>query len=275
MLYHHHGDVRLPVYATLALCAGPVFFYRAFRDFRTRQLLQNTPASHIRSMAMGLVEVNGEVVPRSTHTAPFSGRSCAYWEIDIATQAKRSWNIVHRNSSGSPFFVKDETGLALVYPKGAECKVLNGVEEICNGINVPDCYNHYMDDEQLGFRLVWRLSRLRFRERILEEGQRVFVMGTAMPRPQSLDVSQDAMLEATGTDGPHEQRIRELQSQASATIRRGQNEPIFLISQQSERDLALTLGLRAYAGMFGGPALTLFGMSYWLLWLASLGRLSL
>jgi hypothetical protein len=83
-------------------------------------------------------------------------------------------------------------------------------------------------------------------------------MGTAMPRPQALDVSQGALLEATGTDGPHEQRIRELQSQASATIRRGENERVFIISQQSERDLALTFGLRAYAEMLG--ALTLFGM---------------
>ena len=274
-MVHHHPSLGFPVYATLALCAGPVFFYRAFRDFRTRQLLQNTPASHIRSMAMGLVEVNGDVVQRSEHTAPFSGRPCAYWEVDIATQAKRSWNIVHRNSSGSPFFVRDETGLALVYPKGAECKVLNGVEEMCSGINVPECYTRYMDQEHLGFQLVWRMSSLRFRERIIEEGQRVFVIGTAMPRPQALDVSQDSLLEATGTDGPHEQRMRELQSQAAATIRRGENEKIFIISQESERDLALTLGLRAYAGMFGGPALTLFGMSYWLLWLASLGRVSL
>ena len=108
---------------------------RAFRDFRTRQLIENTPPARIRSMAMGLVEVNGEVVPRSEHQAPFSGRPCAYWQVEIATQGRRnSWTTVHRACSGSPFFIRDETGLALVYPKDAECRVMNPVEETCSGI---------------------------------------------------------------------------------------------------------------------------------------------
>lgn len=264
---------EFPIYATLALGAGPWLFARAFRDLRTRRLIQNTPTARVRSMAMGLVEINGEVVQRSEHLAPFSGRPCAYWQVEVATRGRRNtWTTVHRAASGSPFFVQDDTGLALVYPKDADCRVIHQVEEVCSGINLPDCYAQYLADRKLMFQFVWRLSTLRFRERVLEEGQRVYVLGTAMPRPQVLEVSQDAALEATGTDGPHERRIRQLQQQAAGVIRRGDNERVFIISQQSERELTLTLGLRAWAQMFAGPALTLFGLGYWLHVLASRGR---
>jgi hypothetical protein len=262
----------MPVVATVALASGPWLFMRAFRDLRTRRLIENTPTARIRSMAMGLVEIDGEVVPRSEHQAPFSGRPCAYWQVDIATRGRNnSWSIVHREASGSPFFVRDPTGLALVYPQGADCKVRDQLEETCIGIQLPDCYVHYMDERHLAFRHVWRLSTLRFRERVLEEGQRVYVLGTAVPHTQSLTVSQEEVLEATGTDGPHEHRIRELQQEATAVVRRGDSEKIFIISQQSERDLTLGLGLRAWAGMVGGPALTLFGLGAWMLLLAQRG----
>ncbi len=262
-------DRETLVVATVALACGLWLFLRAFRDLRTRRLIQNTPAAHIRSMAMGLVEINGEVVLRSEHEAPFSGRPCAYWQVDISTRGRNNaWNIVHHASSGSPFFVRDETGLALVYPQDADCRVRNQVEETCVGIQLPECYTKYMDDRHLAFRHVWELSTLRFRERTLEEGQRVFILGAAVPRPQAMDVSQDAVLEATGTDGPHERRIRELQHEACAIVRRGESEKLFIISQESERDVAFTLGLRGWAEMVGGPLLTLAGLGCWLLYLS-------
>lgn len=266
-------SVQLALFAVFALGAGPWIFFRAFRDLRTRRLIENTPTARVRSMAMGLVEISGQVVPRSEHMAPFSGRPCAYWEVDIATRGRNnSWSVVHKNASGSPFFLRDETGLALVYPKGADCRVRNQVEETCVGINLPESYTQYMDDQRLAFRHVWQLSTLRFRERVLDEGERVFVLGTAVPRPQAMTVSQDEVLEATGTDGPHERRIRELQHEATGVVRLGESEKVFIISQQSEREMTFMLGMRGWAEMVGGPALTLFGLGYWLLYLANRGR---
>ena len=259
----------LPIYATLSLCAGPILFYRSFRDMRTRRLIQNTPTARIRSMAMGLVEINGGVVSHSMQSAPFSGRPCAYWELDIATQNRRGWTVVHRNSSGHPFYVRDETGLALVYPKGADCKVRFGVSETCLGISLPPCYAQYMDDQQLALRHLWRLSNMRFRERLLEDGQKVFVLGSAEPRARALDVSDDQALESTGTDDVRGRRIRALHDETVAVVRRGQNEPTFIISQESERELTLDLGLRALGEAIAGPALSLFGLGYWLYALSS------
>lgn len=264
---------QVPIYATVALGAGLWLFARAFRNLRTRQLIENTPTTRIRSMAMGLVEIEGEVVTGSAHDAPFSGRSCAYWEIDIATRARNGWSIVHRASSGNPFYVRDETGLALVYPKGAECKVKNQVEEECSGINLPECYARYLDDQHLAFRHVWRLSTLRFRERTLEDGQRLFVLGTAVPPPRAVGVSDAGEFVATGTDGAGG-RLRELQSATAGVVRRGEHERVFIISQESERDLTFDLGLSAWGQLIAGPTLTVSGLGYWLYVLSQHGRFS-
>src|SRR5262245_8291653 len=178
---------ELPIYATLSLCSGPLLSARSFRDLRTRRLIQNTPTARIRSMAMGLVEINGNVVTSSAQIAPFSGRPCAYWEVDISTRRwgrRQGWTTVHRKASGHPFMVRDEPGVAAVFPHAAGCRVRYGVGEECMGLAVPECYASYMKEQELFFRHVWRLSVLRFRERILEEGMRIYVLGTATPRAE-------------------------------------------------------------------------------------------
>jgi hypothetical protein len=257
--------LELPFWASLALGAGPVLFWRSFRDLRTRRLIQNTPTARIHSMPMGLVEINGQASPRSELTAPFSGRPCAYWQVDVATRSRRNaWTIVHRNASGHPFFLRDETGVALVYPKDATVRLNFQVEEECLGISLPDVYAQYLREQHPAGSALWRMGSLRFRERVLEAGQRVFVMGTALPRPQSVTISMDDELEATGTDDRRAHRLLGLDREAQAVIRRGESEPTFIISQQSERELTTQLGLRATAELIGGPALTLLGLAYWL-----------
>jgi len=255
----------LPLFATLALITGPVLFVRAFKDFRMQRLIQNTPTAKIRSMPMGMVEVEGEVVPRSVLQAPFSSRPCAFWEVDISTETRRGqWNVVHRNHSGHPFFLDDGTGVAMVMPHGAETRLQHGVEEECAGLSLPECYASYMRDENLALRDFWQLSAMRFRERIIEEGQHVFVLGTAMPRGRAVTVADDEQLAATGTEDPRAHRLRELSDRSTAVLRQGETQPTFILSQQSERDLGMSLGLRAMAELAGGPLLTLFGLGYWL-----------
>jgi len=256
---------ELPFWAALSLGAGPWLFLRSFRDLRTRRLIQNTPTARIRSMPMGLVEVGGQAVPRSELVAPFSGRPCAYWQVDIATRSRRNaWTVVHRNASGDPFFLRDDTGVALVYPADATVKLNFQLEEECNGFSLPEVYAQYLHEQRLRGGALWRMGAMRFRERVLEADQRVFVLGTAMPRPQAVVISMDDEIEATGTDDRSARRLQSLDHEVHAVIRRGENERTYIISQQSERELTTQLGLRATAELVGGPALTLFGLAYWL-----------
>ena len=197
--------------------------------------------------------------------APFSGRPCVYWEVDVATRAKNSWHVVHREASGSPFYLRDETGLALVHPAEATVRIGFQLEEQCAGVSLPEVYARYLHDRRPVAGALWRVGSLRFRERVLEAGQQVYVLGTAMPRPQSVAISTDEDLEMTGTDGWRARRLQHLDPEVRAVVRRGENERTYIISQQSERDLTMQLGLEAAAGLVVGPALALLGLGYWLL----------
>ena len=271
----------LMVYAAIGLLLGPVWFLHGFQAFRRKRLIENTPTARIRSMAMGLVEVNGRIASRSEILAPFSGRPCAYWQVDVSTGSrgknggKGSWHVVHENHSGQPFFLSDDTGVAMVFPQGAECRLNFQVEEDCSGLALPDCYVQYLDEHCHAKSILWRLGTLRFRERILEDGQHAFILGTAMPRSQAFTISEDQTALATGTDGgamSFNVRHQLLDQNATATIRKGTNETTFVISQASEREVTTMLGWKALAGMLGGPLAAVTALAYWLNVVASFHR---
>jgi hypothetical protein len=260
---------REALWATVGLIAGPIMFVKGFRTLRTQRLIRNTPTARIRSMAMGLVEVQGAVEGRSMVSAPFSGRSCVYWEVDVSVRTRHSWNVVHRNKSGNPFYLRDETGLAMVYPKGADVRLSGwGTDETCHGLNMPACYADYLRMNPSMTLTVSRLGMLRFRERALEEGQAIYVLGSAMPRARVVTVSEGEALAATGTDGAASV-VRTRDAEVVAVIRRGESERTFLISEHSEMALAAGLGWKAAAMIIGGPIATVAGLAYWLYAFAS------
>ena len=263
-------DFRIPMMAAVALGAGPWLFWKGFRQLRTLRLIENTPTARIRSMAMGLVEVHGRVSSRSTQTAPFSGKTCAYWQVDIAVRGRNrgSWSVIHRNASGSPFFLADDTGMAMVYPHGSDCRLRFGTEEECFGLMPPSPYAEYLHEHGSFMTQTARLGMLRFRERVLEEGQDVYVLGTATPRSQARVVGEAEALEDTGTYAPGVARLRERDREYTAVIRQGENDRTFIISPEQERDLATGLRLKAGAMILGGPPIALFGLGYWLMALA-------
>ena len=259
-----HNDARLAFWATMGLGGGPVLFYRGFKGMRTRRLIADTPTARIRSMAMGLVEVNGAVELRSWVNAPFSGKTCAYWEIDISTPVRNSWDVLYRDQSGSPFFLRDEDAVALVYPRGATCKIPFGMEEVCAGPNLPPPYDEYLSAHPSAVGRLYRLGRLRFRERTIDVGTEVYVLGTAMPRAQERVIEEGDLIQATDTDDAGVTRLRTLDHEVTGVIRRGENEPTFIISEASERSLMTELGAQTLQ-LVGGPLITLSGIGYWLL----------
>ena len=114
------------------------------------------------------------------------------------------------------------------------------------GLALPEIYSQYMGEQHLAFRHLWRLGALRFRERLLEDGQPVFILGTAMPKPRVLDISRppsrstppgtDAM--RPGVTHTHAREVARLVRQAASA------SSVFIISQESERMLTLELRMR-------------------------------
>lgn len=265
-------------FGALLAGAGPWAFWHGFKALRVQQLIRNTPTARVRSMAIGLVEVNGTVTPRSRTIAPFSSRPCVWWGVEVQTlsskskSGSRSWHTVHRAASGRPFYLRDESGVALVYPEGADCKVGYDVQEQTGGLGVPQMYMDFMESRGLGMRHLWAMGPMRFRERRLEEGQGLYVLGRAFPKSVARSVSFDEeALEATGTDSYGATHVRTLDEEVCAVIRRGPRDPAFILSTNSERNETLLYGLRALGGLVGGPLLTIFGV-WCLLELAKFGR---
>ena len=269
-----------PLGATAAVGFGTVAFVQGFRALRVQRLIRDTPTAKVRSIAMGLVEVEGKVHARSQVVAPFTNRSCAWWEVELQTLSESNrglqrWRTVYKEESGHPFYLEDATGLALVYPQGAEMRAGSMVHEETRGLGVPEPYAGFMAERHLGMRHVWSMGAMRFRERVVEEGSKVFVLGRAHPKPHAVDVSMDEeLLQATGTEAIRTQHVRSYDGECCAVIRRGKDDAAFLISAYSEKTMSTEYGFKALGGLLGGPALTLFGV-WCLIELAKSGDLRL
>jgi hypothetical protein len=113
--------------AVIGVLAGVYLFYRGFRLLQRKRLILDTPASKIRSAAMGLVEINGLVVGPYTMMAPITGVPCYYFRTTAWQWQQRGknseWVKVADESLHVPFFLDDNTGRVLVDPQGAEMDI--------------------------------------------------------------------------------------------------------------------------------------------------------
>ncbi len=113
--------------AFIGAFAGVYLFYRGFRLLQRKRLIMNTPASKIRSAAMGLVEINGLAAGPYTIMAPITGVPCYYFHTTAWQWQQRGknseWVKVADEHLHVPFFLDDNTGRVLVNPQGAEMDI--------------------------------------------------------------------------------------------------------------------------------------------------------
>jgi hypothetical protein len=255
-----------PVVSAFAMGAGGFAFFHGFRALRLQQLIRSTPTAKVRSLAIGLVELQGALKSRSRTRGPFTDRDCVWWEVELQTlrdsnKGARQWHTVHKESSGHPFYLDDGTGAAMIYPQGAEIRAGDVVSEETGGFGVPEPYASFMETRALAMRKLWSIGPMRFRERVLEEGRAVFVFGRAEPRARAVEISMDdEALEATGTDAIGAKYVRMNDGRCSAVIRKGPRDPALLISDKSEKSMSTEYGLKAFGGLVGGPLLAMFGL---------------
>src|SRR5262245_60877393 len=113
------------LWACAGTIAGLVAFYHGFTQLKKKRLMENIPTSKIRSMALGLVEVEGDAEPVALLTAPFSKAACVYYQYKVEelrqSRNSRTWVMIHHgNSQDAPFYLHDDTGQVLVNPRGSE-----------------------------------------------------------------------------------------------------------------------------------------------------------
>jgi len=235
----------------LGLAGAGVFLY-GFNRMNKYNLIKDIPSSKIRSIAMGLVEVNGNVVPDKTIKTPFSNVDSVYYRYKIEeyvehtstdskgmTHTTHQWQTLADGERRIPFFAKDETGSVYVNPQGGEFNVpikkmflqkpgmiislgpiVNLLKDLDKGENVQfnasslnlvpiDPKNINVGGVVFGTRGPRRGDR-RYYEYYIEPGENVYVMGTAANNP--------------GVPN-------------NVYIHKGENEPTFIISNRSEKEL--------------------------------------
>ncbi len=93
--------------------AWSIWMFKAnFKTLKRKRAIQGVPTSKIRAVAMGQVEVSGEVI--ATLTEPVDKKECVYYYLSISEGKEKYWNLIHYETKSESFFLNDGTGSVLI-----------------------------------------------------------------------------------------------------------------------------------------------------------------
>lgn len=177
------------------VCAGIVLFPYGLVNLKYKRMVENTPTSKVRSMAMGLVEVEGQARRYYDLKATYSRTRCIYFRcrfyrkkrvyvasrwafLQTGGSHSEQWRLERETASGRlPFYLEDKTGRVLVRPKGAIFIVSRASQQFSGTMG-------------MNAELLLRDDRTRIREDLIPEGARVYVLGKARPEKTEDTVSE-------------------------------------------------------------------------------------
>ena len=217
---------------------GIALFFYGFRLNRRKDLIETTPTSSIRSLAIGPVEITGNAKPSGPMlSSPFSGMPCVFFSYKVEERQRYGkqdkWVTVTEGQSHLPFAVRDATGAVMIIPIGAELMIeTRGTYQNGGHMNLPPTVEAGL--ATLGITSSgWLSSKtLRCMESFILPEERVYILGTAQEGDQDESANEARLFIGRHPDG------------------------VFMISDRSERDLVFKLQWQVLALLYGGPALT-------------------
>jgi hypothetical protein len=278
-------------------------FFRGFMRLRRRRLIQNTPTSTIRGLAMGLVEIQGAISAPQILTTPLSKTECVVYKFMVEeyrrTGRSGHWaTVASGDSFESPFWLDDGTGKIMVFPKGAEMIwPRDYFFETGIGKQIPDELISFLDWRGISQHNWLGTKTLRFSEWYIKERQVVYVLGSTRKtgkdpaesykeelvkrlevlkkdpeKMREVDTNKDGRISEEEWDGVLKKVEEELLTQAiknstqdnplDIVITKGEGKQVFIISDNSEKDILGGLSREAVLGIFGGAALSLVTLAY-------------
>ncbi len=242
------SNEKLFIYSIFGFFFGIYLFFKGFKWLKLKRLIENIPTSKIRSLAMGLVEIYGEVIPAKDQLlkSPFSNHDCVYYryEIQELRRSKRSsyWATIKSGEKGAYFFLKDNTGMVLVNPANAEIDIpLDFETRTLNSKNNPalDTFFKSISFSSTGFLGFGRT--LKYQEYYIAPKDKLYIMGTA-------------------GDNPFVEDGTAIYNAADIMVQKGKDQ-IYYVSDSNEKDLLSKLTWKTFGGLFGGAALSLVCLS--------------
>jgi len=239
------SPARLIIYSAVGFLVGLFLFYAGFMWLKRKRLIEDIPTSKIRSIAMGLVEINGKAHPakKEIMKSPLTGKECVYYRYMVEKYVQSGkhghWSTVKTGNSTEPFFVQDETGKVMVDPQHAEVHVPMSYHSQSQWGKDPEpVVKRFLEKENIRFegRLFGTNYTMRYREWVISPNTELYVMGTADDNPY--------VEEATAVEGAED-----------IIIKRG-GEKIMMISNKKEKQILNTLKWKAILGIAGGALLS-------------------
>ena len=270
------ASAKIDVWLTVGFGAALYYFFKGFRVFREYRVLMDTPETPIRSIPMGLVEIHGKAQADQTVNSPVTQTPCCFYQVNIErwVQSKNGghWSHVATDAEGVRFYLEDGSGKVMVDARNAEYDLIQtarvetgsrtrsslgrffsgiGSPKVATGALAPDtdllAYTQSVVSARghsfsltgggmlsLGGGLSLNLGlshRFRLTEFLILPGHWYDVTGTCTENPS-----------------PRDEHDRNL-------IQKGVNEPTFLITWRSEKEIRRTLRNRAAKYIFGGGLL--------------------
>ncbi len=240
---------------------GLWFFYRGLRLYRKTLLVADTPATPIRSIAMGLAQVQGLAKGEGAFPSPVSGTPCYAFKVEIQRWKSNSnggeWNHYRTDVNGTQFYLEDSSGRVQVDPRGAEFDVpLNcrrTVPDSTTGswfdkeadmpsadaykamANTGPAFRSEMDLQEYAAGMGGMDERFRFREYCIIPDNQYDVLGTCRENPNP--------------SGPNDRNL----------ITKDLHERTFLISSKAAQKLESSMRWKSALMVWGGIALVTIG----------------
>jgi hypothetical protein len=116
---------QLDLLLAMGFGVGLYDFFKGFQVYREYRIIEDTPRTPIRSIAMGLVHVRGRASGSETVLSPVTRTPCFFYKVDIekwegGRDAPPGWRHVKTDAEGINFYLEDSTGKVLVDVHGAE-----------------------------------------------------------------------------------------------------------------------------------------------------------
>lgn len=282
-------NTKLYLILALFILVGLVVFIMGFKTYREYRILEDTPEAPVRSIPMGLVHIHGKTTGENRLSSPLTHTPCYYYKVEVEKWVKKDkdhegWEKAHTESDMRAFYLDDTTGQVLVDPAHAEFDVPRTFQ---GEIGFRAGSKRFLE-ATLG---VSGPTEQDLRAYLAQSSQRAEQAFASLPVPGAKTVAKvleiDRKLDSMGVHlsvgglglgGSGEQRYRftehcliaEREYNITGTcaenpspkdehdrnlIKKGQNEPMFLISSKTEKELEKSLRRKAFLMILLGAAM--------------------
>ena len=236
---------------------GLYLFLKGFRVYWKFRVLDNVPLTAIRGLAMGFVRVRGRATGDEVLNSPVTNQPCYYYKLQVEkwnidkSENKGWWAPWRRESDAVPFYLEDETGKVLVYPRGAELDLARSARTVIDG-ELPEKLGGRMSSEAMADASDANLELLRGMAMLGSHSE----AGRYLLTEHAIFAGADYDLAGSCFSNPLSKGEGDRN-----LVKKGTADATFVISDRQSDDVTRRLDLLAVLHIYGGALLAVVSAS--------------